>query len=72
MAKNFLCFQYSLHIIKNEEQKPEDAEHREFVAELGIDPRKSVAERLCADIPTDVCVTAYNMSFEKGRIKELA
>ena len=31
-----------------------------------------MAEQLCLDIPRDVCVLAYNMSFEKGRIKALA
>ena len=27
---------------------------------------------MCADIPLDVCTTAYNMGFEKGRIRGLA
>jgi len=46
--------------------------HREFLAEEGKDPRRELAQRLCADIPKNVCVLAYNMGFEKGRIKELA
>lgn len=29
-------------------------------------------EKLCQDIPKDVCVTAYNKGFEKGCIKRLA
>ena len=29
-------------------------------------------ERLCADIPADVCALAYNMSFEKGVLNGLA
>lgn len=61
-------FQYSLHI----EQADGTLEHREFLAEEGADPRRAVAERLCADIPADVCALAYNMSFEKGVLNELA
>ena len=62
-------FQYSLHIQKS---KGAELEHKEFLAEEGKDPRRSLAERLCADIPKDVCILAYNMNFEKGRIKELS
>jgi hypothetical protein len=62
-------FQYSLHI----QEKPGAApEHREFLAKEGIDPHEELAERLCADIPENVCVLAYNMVFEKGCIKEIA
>lgn len=62
-------FQYSLHIQESPGAVPE---HREFLAEEGTDPRQSFAKRLCADIPKNVCVLAYNMSFEKGCIKGLA
>lgn len=62
-------FQFSLHFIESENAP---LQHTEFLAEPGIDPRKELAERLCTDIPKNVCVTAYNMGFEKGRIKELA
>jgi hypothetical protein len=62
-------FQYSLHIQK---EKGGETEHREFLAEAGADPRRALAERLCEDIPKDVCVLAFVMSFEKMRIKELA
>ena len=62
-------FQYSLHIL---ETKDGNLRHREFLAEEGTDPRKELAQRLCADIPKNVCVLAYNMGFEKGRIRELA
>jgi len=68
-------FQYSLHIQKTPcagKYQNNDLEHREFLAEEGKDPRRSIAERLCADIPLHSCILAYNMSFEKGRIKELA
>ena len=60
-------FQYSLHYI--EEGK---LYHKEFLAESGVDPRQSIAESLVRDIPKNVPVLAYYMSFEKGRIKELA
>lgn len=60
-------FQYSLHYIINDELK-----HKEFLSEPDIDPRRKLAESLVKDIPKDVCVLAYNMSFEKMVIKELA
>ena len=61
-------FQYSLHYIEKENG---ELFHKEFLAESGTDPRRKLAEQLVKDIPKDVCVTAYNMMFEKGRIKEL-
>ena len=61
-------FQYSLHI----EQEDGTLEHREFLAQEGTDPRRAVAEHLCADIPTDVCVLAYNMRFERSVLQSLA
>ena len=64
-----LPFQYSLHYIEREGGEPK---HTEFLAESGSDPRRELAERLCADIPADACVTAYNKKFECGRIRELA
>lgn len=62
-------FQYSLHYI---EREGGELKHTEYLAESGTDPRRELAERLCADIPVNVCVTAYNKSFECGRIRELA
>ena len=59
-------FQYSLHYIKKE------LKHKEFLAESGIDPRRSLAEQLVKDIPKDVTTLAYNMTFEKGVIKKLS
>ncbi len=61
-------FQYSLHI----EHADGRLEHREFLAEESSDPREALARQLCADIPADVTVLAYNMSFEKGVLKALA
>lgn len=62
-------FQYSLHYIEHEGGP---LLHKEFLAESGADPRRAIAERLCEDIPKNVCVTAYNKSFECTRLKELA
>ena len=61
-------FQYSLHI----EQADGTLEHREFLAKEGTDPRRAIAESLCKDFPTDVCVLAYNMRFERGVLQKLA
>lgn len=61
-------FQYSLHI----EYADGTLEHKEFLAKEGTDPRRVLAERMIADIPKDVCVTAYNMSFEKTVLRNLA
>lgn len=59
--------QYSLHI----EYEDGRLEHKEFLGH-SIDPRREIAEALCKDIPDNVCVLAYNKTFECGRIKELA
>ncbi len=62
-------FQYSLHYIEKENGK---LEHKEFLAEASIDSRRLLAESLVKDIPRNVCTLAYNMSFEKTVIKNLA
>lgn len=62
-------FQYSLHYIETENG---ELKHTEFLAEVGEDPRRKLAERLVRDIPIDACVLSYNMTFEKKVIKELA
>ena len=62
-------FQYSLHVKKDIDSP---LEHYEFLAEAGIDPRRSLAEALVRDIPIDVCSIAYNMRFERTVIKNLA
>ena len=62
-------FQYSLHFI---ESKDVPLQHREFLGEEDCDPRRSLAERLCADIPPDACTLVYNMGFEKMVITGLA
>ena len=62
-------FQYSLHYIEKENG---ELQHKEFLAESGYDPRRELAERLVKDIPSDVCILVYNMTFEKTVIKKLA
>ena len=64
-----IVFQYSLHYQKRAGGK---LWHKEFLAMPGADPRRQVAEQLCKDIPKDTCTTAYNMSFEKAQIRDLA
>lgn len=61
--------QYSLHVL---DEPGGELRHYEFLAPEGSDPRRAVAERLCRDIPMGACSIAYNMSFEKGRISEMA
>ena len=62
-------FQYSLHYIESENG---ELKHKEFLGESGTDPRRPIAERLVADIPTNATVIVYNISFESERLKELA
>ena len=66
---NQIPFQYSLHYQKKKNGK---LYHREYLAKPHEDPRRGLAEQLCRDLPEDVCVLAYNMAFEKARIKEMA
>lgn len=61
--------QYSLHYILYEGGI---LHHSEFLAEDGEEPRRPLAERLVKDIPTDACVLAYNKTFEKSVISQLA
>lgn len=62
-------FQYSLHYIENEGG---ELKHKDFLAESGKNPLRDIAERLCQDIPKNVCTIAYNKTFECSRINELA
>ncbi|NVJ53926.1 MAG: DUF2779 domain-containing protein [Campylobacteraceae bacterium] len=61
-------FQYSLHI----EHEDGTLEHKEYLSKHCVDSRYELALKLCEDIPSDVTVLAYNMSFEKGVITRLA
>ena len=64
-----ISFQYSLHWLET----PDGIlHHSEFLGDPETSPSRPLAEQLSRDIPKDVCVTAYNMSFEKTVIKQLA
>jgi CRISPR/Cas system-associated exonuclease Cas4 (RecB family) len=61
-------FQYSLH-----QRLPSgELEHREFLDITGGDPREALAEALIRDCGDSGVIYAYNMSFEKGVVRELA
>lgn len=62
-------FQYSLHYT---DRKGGEYKHTGCIAKTGEDPRREIAERLCEDIPMNVCVLAFNKSFEARVLKELA
>ena len=62
-------FQYSLHCLDREGG---ELRHREFLAEPCVDPRRPFLESLLAEVPEGACILAYNMSFEKGVLRELA
>lgn len=61
-------FQFSIH----KDDGKGNLEHFEFLAEPGADPRYELALNLIKFIPQDACVLAYNMSFEKRVIRQLA
>lgn len=64
-----LPFQYNLHV----QQQPGAApEHRAFLADGAGDPRAAFAERLLADIGPEGDILAYNATFEKMILKQLA
>ena len=64
-----IVFQYSLHI---QDKCCGATEHREFLGKEGADPRRELAERLCADIPADACVMVYNKTFEQTQLEKMA
>ncbi len=54
-------FQYSLHYRTNEGAK---LEHKEYLADAGIDPRRPFLESLLNNIRYDACILVYNKTFE--------
>jgi hypothetical protein len=46
--------------------------HTEFLAPPNTDPRGPLVEKLVRDIPDKACVLAYNASFEKTILNQLA
>jgi len=62
-------FQYSLHI----QDKPgSDVSHIEYLGNPSEDPRPKLIETMLDSIGDTGDIIAFNMSFEKARIKELA
>lgn len=61
-------FQYSLHIEMSPGAKPI---HKEFLGDK-LNCQRELAEQLCKDIPMDATPIAYNMTFEKTVLKNLA
>lgn len=62
-------FQFSLHI---QQQAGVEPQHFEYLAQPGVDPRRTLIEQLIAAIPDNACVLTYNQSFEKGVLRDLA
>lgn len=61
-------FQFSLHI----EHGAGELEHREFLCLGPADPRRLCAEALLETVPQGGAIIAYNASFERTCIKQLA
>jgi hypothetical protein len=67
-----ITFQYSLHVVKDPDTICDKQGYGYLAPSDGSDPRRKLAEDLCNHIPRGVCTLAYNMSFERKRIEELA
>jgi len=61
-------FQFSAHI----ESETGEIAHHEFLSLDGMDPRRAIAEALLTAIPPCGAIIAYNASFERGCMKNLA
>lgn len=61
-------FQFSVHV----EQEDGRIEHQAFLSLDGEDPRRACAQALFDALPEAGAIIAYNASFERGRIRELA
>lgn len=64
-----LPFQYSLHV---KEQENAFTQHFEFLAEAGIDPRKSFVQAFLNHIKPDGDILVYNQVFELSILNNLA
>ena len=66
-------FQFSLHIERSPGVCDKEKDHFEFLSsDPSKDDRKELTKKLCEYIEPDGTLFAQNVSFEKGRIKELA
>jgi hypothetical protein len=62
-------FQFSLHIVENDESEPV---HYSFLAEGREDPRPQLLNKLQELIGSEGSIIAYNSGFEEGVLRELA
>ena len=64
-----ICFQYSLHII----DENNNLSHKEHLSDdYNGNPMYGLCKKLCEDIPNNSCILVYNKSFEITRLKEMA
>ena len=67
-AFQHICFQYSLHVIR---EKGGAIEHYEYLHDKQTDPRPELIKHLIADCGTDGSVIVYNKSFEESKNKDM-
>ena len=66
-------FQYSLHVQNSKDEKLKIKDnHFEFIAKHDEDPRRAIAESMIKNFPKKGTIMAYNQSFEKNCINNLA
>lgn len=63
------CFQYSLHILENENS---EIIHKEFLHTENSSPILKMLEQMKKDFGDTGSILTWHMSFEKGRNKEMA
>lgn len=64
-----VAFQYSLHVIEKEGDKPV---HTGYIAEDGEDAREIIARRLAKEIPDNACILAFGKFLECNVLGQLA
>lgn len=62
-------FQFSLHIVDEPGSTPR---HIEYLAEADNDPRPGFIRELVQSVPDEGTIIVWNMTFESGRLQELA
>ena len=62
-------FQFSLHIVHEEQLEPE---HFSFLAQNKEDPRSALVNALKKALPASGTILVYNASFERGVLRKLA
>ena len=68
-AYDHLCFQYSVHVVREPGAPPE---HLEFLATDVSDPRREFTSTLSAGLGDSGSIVVYNAPFESQRLSELA